>query len=85
MVEIVEQWDDFEAVADRCRYGIYQIEKNVDGVEVRVMAGRFGYIGVFRDEKDPLLERMLHYCKTRRFIKIRGSIRDEYFFTAPEL
>ncbi|RLG96194.1 hypothetical protein DRO29_05090 [Candidatus Bathyarchaeota archaeon] len=84
MVEIVEQWADFEFVADRHRYGAYQVIDMVDGVEVRVLVGRYGYVNTFEREGDPLLERILAYCRARGFIKLRGSVPDHLFFKAPK-
>jgi len=84
MVEIVEQWPDFEFVADRHRYGAYQVIDAVDGVEVRVLVGRYGYVNTFEREEDPLLERILAYCRARGFIKLRGSVPDHLFFKAPK-
>ena len=84
MVEVVEEWPDFEFVADRHRYGAYQVINTVDGVEVRVLVGRYGYVNIFERKEDALLERILAYCKARGFIKLRGSVPDHLFFKAPQ-
>ena len=83
MVELVENWEDLEKYAEFCRVGIYQIRKDVDGTEVRVHVGRFGYKHVFKDPRDQKLRRILEFCNAEGFIKIRGSIPEEQFFTTP--
>jgi len=83
LVEVIERWSDFEAAADHCHVGVYQVRCCVNGTEVRVRAGRYGFIGFFEDSNDHRLKQIRDYCAERGFIKIRGAIRDEAFFTAP--
>ena len=45
MVEIVEHFQDFIEIADHHRMGVYQIIDDGKSVEIRIRAGRYGYIG----------------------------------------
>ena len=81
MVNLVTEWRDLEEYAKRCRYGCYQVRDAVDGIEVRVLAGKLGYIKTYRDQEDPELKRIVEFCEAEGFIKIRGAIPDEQFFT----
>lgn len=82
MVNLVEDWESLEEYAQWCRYGAYQTRDVVDGVEIRVTMGRFGYVKTFKDPQDQLLKRILGFCKAEGFIKVMGSIPDELFFTS---
>ena len=81
MVEIVESFQDFAEVAEHYRLGAYQIRDLGEGVEIRIRAGRFGYIGIY-DPEDPEFERIKRFCSEKGFIKIRGTVPDDQFFTA---
>lgn len=81
MVNLVEDWASLEHYSQYCRYGTYQVKDVVDGIEIRVVVGRFGYIKTFKDTKDQLLNRILAFCETGCYIKVQGSISDELFFT----
>jgi len=80
-VHLVENWSDIEEYARWCRYGAYQIRRAVDGIEVRVVVGKFGYIKVFKSENDELLNRILSFCTNEGFIKIVASIPEDLLFT----
>ena len=80
-MNLVEDWKNLEDYSQFCRYGTYQVNDVVDGVEIRVLVGRFGYVKTFTDSKDQQLSRILAFCDTRGFIKVHGSIADELFFT----
>ena len=80
MVNLVEDWADIEDYAQRCRYGSYQTRETVDGTEIRVHVGKFGYIHVFQDPEDQQLQRIIKFCRAEDFIKILGNIPDEQLF-----
>ena len=86
MVHILESWEEFEDYAKNCKIGAYQIRDTPDGVEVRVYAGRFGYIREFQRKSDEKLEdedvykRILKFCDTYGFKKVVGEIPSEQFF-----
>ena len=81
MANLVEEWRDVEDYAQLCRHGYYQTRDAVDGTEIRVLVGRLGYIHVFKDSNDTQLKRIIDFCKAEDFIKVHGSISDEFFFT----
>mgnify|MGYP001060489102 CR=1 FL=1 len=82
MVNLVEDWSDLEEYAKWCRYGAYQTRDGVDGIEVRVRVGQFGYFEIFKEEQDQQLKRILKFCESEGFIKVSGNIPDELFFTS---
>ena len=82
MVELVERFQDFIEIAEHVRRGVYQLVEEDKNVEVRIRAGRYGYVGSYEPE-NPELKAVLKYCQFKGFVKIRGIIRDEQFFTAP--
>lgn len=82
MVSLVESWEDIEEYSKWCRYGAYQIRDTVEGVEVRVVVGRFGYVKRFKDKQNQTLKRILGFCKAEGFIKVLGSVPDDLFFTS---
>lgn len=81
LVNLVEDWESLEEYAHRCKYGAFQVRKVVDGVEVRVVVGKFGFVKTFQNSEDDLLKRILSFCSIEGFIKVLGSISDELFFT----
>jgi len=80
MVNLVEDWKELEDYSRWCRYGCYQTREASDGMEVRVVVGRFGYIKAFEDPGDKLLKRIVNFCEAEGFIKIVGNVPDELFF-----
>ena len=79
MVNLVENWEVFAKYA-KDKVGFFQtigIDKNV---EVRVQAGKAGYIHEFETATDPVLERILDFCKKEGFLQVGDTVRDEVFF-----
>jgi len=80
MVNIVSDWEMLEEYAEWCRIGQYQVSSNLDGKEVRVLVGRFGFVKTFADEKEPILDHIIKFCKHNHFVKVVDSIPEEIFF-----
>jgi len=88
MVHILENWLDFVEYAKNCRYGAYQVKRMSQTVEVRVMAGKFGYVAVYDlDEQGNIIpeqkesyNEVIRYCKDRQYFKVSESIPEEQFF-----
>ncbi|MEM2130629.1 MAG: hypothetical protein QXZ70_08545 [Candidatus Bathyarchaeia archaeon] len=79
MVNLVDDWEVLEEYAGD-KQGYYQV-LNTDGtIEIRIAIGRLGLKKEFDNTADPLLTRILSFCKTRKYVKISESIRDELFF-----
>jgi hypothetical protein len=79
LVNIIEDWEVLEEYAGE-KLGFYQI-LDADGTfEVRVTTGKLGFRQEFEKADDPLLTRILSFCKKRKFIRISETIRDEQFF-----
>ena len=81
MVSLVESWEDIEEYAHWCRYGAYQTREIMNGVEIRVVVGKFAFKKSFKDTQDQALKRILGFCKAEGFIKVLGNVPDDLFFT----
>ena len=79
MVNLVEDWELIEEYAEQ-KSGFYQITAN-DGVfEIRVQAGTVGFIREFQKREDPLLDKILDFCRKKAFIKVSRHVWTENFF-----
>jgi hypothetical protein len=79
VVNIIEDWGVLEEYAGE-KLGFYQILEDDGSVEIRVQTGRVGFKKEFEKLDDPLLTRVLEFCKKRRYIQISQNLRDEEFF-----
>lgn len=79
MVNLVENWEALEDYAGD-KQGFYQILSDAEAVEIRVAISRLGFKKEFDNKGDPLLNRILTFCKSRNFIKINKNVRDDFFF-----
>ena len=60
---------------------IFQILAAVEEKTViSVIAGEIGFQKEFEDPKDPLINRILEFCKTKDFVKLGKSIKMDTFF-----
>jgi hypothetical protein len=79
LVSLVEDWEVLEEYAGD-KQGYFQVLANDRSVEVRVAMGRLGFRKEFDNNADPLLTRVLAFCKARRYIRVSETVRDELFF-----
>jgi len=79
LVNLVEDWEVLEEYAGD-KQGFYQILYSAKGIEIRIAIGRLGFKKEFESAKDPLLNRILSFCNSQRYIKINENVRDEFFF-----
>ena len=79
MVNLVEDWEVLEEYAGD-KQGFYQVLGEGEAVEIRIAIGRLGFKKEFESKNDALLNRILAFCKTRKFIRISENVRDEFFF-----
>ena len=79
MVNLVEDWEVLEAYAGD-KQGFYQVLGDAEAVEIRVAIGRLGFKKQFENKSDTLLSRILGFCKSRDYIRVSESIRDDFFF-----
>ena len=79
MADLVEDWIALEDYAG-FKQGFYQILEDSESTEIRVTVGRLGFKKEFKNREEPLLNQILAFCKSRKYIKINGSVRDEFFF-----
>ncbi len=81
MVSLVESWEDLEEYAKWCRTGAYQMRESGEGIELRVVVGKYGFVKSFKESQDPLFSHILEFCETEGFIKVLGNVPDEFFFS----
>lgn len=62
------------------RQRFYQIIEDKEATEIHVNVGRLGFKKDFSNKEDPLLNNILDFCKSKKYIEISNSIMDEYFF-----
>ena len=79
MVNLVEEWEVLERYAGD-KHGFYQVLGDAEAVEIRVAIGRLGFKKEFENKADSLLDRILGFCRSRKYIRISESVRDEFFF-----
>ena len=79
MVNLVEEWEALEDYAGD-KQGFYQLLGDAEAVEIRVAIGILGFKKEFENKGDPLLNRILVFCKTRKYFRISENVRDEFFF-----
>jgi hypothetical protein len=80
LVNIIDEWEDFAKYAHD-KVGFYQILGVDKNIEVRVLAGKAGFIREFESATDPLLKKILEFCeKERSFLRVGQAVRDEVFF-----
>jgi len=80
LVYLVEDWKIIEEYGTE-QQRIYQIlaaeeEKTI----IRVAAGRIGFQKEFDDPKDPLISRIIKFCKTENYVKLDKSVKVDNFF-----
>lgn len=79
MVYVVEDWETIEEYAGD-KQGFYQVLPGGEGVEIRVAVGKLGFKQGFKDAKDPLLDRIIKFCGSQDYVKVRENIVTDYFF-----
>jgi len=79
LVNIVEDWEVLEEYAGD-KQGFYQVLGEGEPIEIRVAIGRLGFKKEFESKSDALLNRIIAFCKTRKFIRVTENVRDEFFF-----
>ncbi len=79
LVNIIEDWDVLEEYAGE-KLGFYQLLANDGMFEIRVQTGRVGFKKEFENGNDPLLTKILDFCRRHRYIRISQTTRDEQFF-----
>ena len=79
MVIIVEDWDVIEEYAGE-KLGFYQLLASDGMFEIRVQTGRVGFKREFENANDPLLSKILDFCRKQRYIQVSKKLRDEEFF-----
>ena len=80
LVNIIEDWNEFAKYA-KDKVGFYQISGADKNVEIRVTAGKAGFIKEFETATDSLLVEIREFCrKERDFLQVGETVRDEAFF-----
>ena len=79
VVNIIEDWDVLAEYAGE-KLGFYQLLSNDGIIEIRVQTGRIGFKREFESSSDPLLNKIMDFCKKHRYIQISENMRDDQFF-----
>lgn len=79
LVNLIEDWEVLEEYAGE-KLGFYQILGADGTIEIRVQTGRIGYKKEFENGNDPLIVKILDFCKRHRYIQISENMRDDQFF-----
>jgi hypothetical protein len=79
LVNLIEDWDVLEEYAGE-KMGFYQLLGTDGTFEIRVQTGRLGFKKEFEKADDPLLSKILDFCRKQRYIRISEHLRDEEFF-----
>jgi len=79
LVDVVKDWKVLMAYAGY-KQGFYQIIEDEKTIEIRVNVGKLGFKTEFENKEDPLLNKILDFCKSKRYIEVSNNIMDEYFF-----
>lgn len=62
------------------KLGFYQLLGSDGMFEIRVQTGRVGFKREFEKGDDPLLAKILDFCRKQRYIQVSRRLRDEEFF-----
>jgi hypothetical protein len=79
VVHIIEDWDVLAEYAGE-KLGFYQLLSNDGIIEIRIQTGRIGFKREFESSSDPLLNKIMDFCKKHRYIQISENMRDDQFF-----
>ena len=79
LVNLIEDWEVLEEYAGE-KLGFYQLLSNDGTIEIRVQTGKVGFKKEFTLGNDPLLIKILDFCKRHRYIQISENMRDDQFF-----
>lgn len=79
LVNIIEDWDVLEEYAGE-KLGFYQLLATDGMFEIRLQTGRVGFKKEFENGNDPLLTKILDFCRRHRYIRVSQKLRDEEFF-----
>jgi len=78
MVYVIERLEDLLDIVRFCRYVLYREYKLDDEVELRIKAGKIGWVGRF-NSKDPEYKRIMNWLELNA-IRVRETVGDENFF-----
>jgi len=82
MVNVTHDWGAFTKYSEHCRVGTYSVQDHQKGKEIRVSAGRLGYIAILDEANETqkqIMDEILNWCEIQGFIRIEGTITDELF------
>ncbi|MCJ7614083.1 hypothetical protein MUO71_04900 [Candidatus Bathyarchaeota archaeon] len=59
---------------------VYQVMAEEKKTVVRVASGRIGFIKQFDNPKDPLINRIIKFCKSQSYVKLVNGVEPDQFF-----
>ena len=78
MVHIVEDWELIEEYSGEPQT-VYQVMTEEKKTVVRVASGRIGYRKEFDNPKDPLINRIIKFCKSQNYVKLVNGVEPDQF------
>jgi len=80
LVYLVDDWKIMEQYGTELQtvYQIFAAEEET--TVVRVAAGRIGFQKEFDNPKDPLINRIIKFCKSQSYVKLANTIEADHFF-----
>lgn len=84
-IPVTYDWEKFKQYAEHCHVGSYQIADTSDNEhkEVRVHAGKFGFIGVY-EKTEPSdqqqISEIIKFCQFEGFLQIDETVSEEDFY-----
>ena len=79
MVHIVEDWELIEEYSGEPQT-VYQVLAEEKKIVVRVASGRIGFRKEFDNPKDPLINRIIKFCKSHSYVKLVNGVEPDQFF-----
>jgi len=80
LVYLVDDWKIMELYGTEPQtvYQIFAAEE--EKTLVRVAAGRIGFQKEFDNPKDPLINRIIEFCKSLSYVKLDNNVEADCFF-----
>ncbi len=79
MINIIEDWNVLVECAGE-KFGFYHYQIDGGCIDLSVKNGNIGFRKEFENVNDPLLKKIMAFCKERGYIEIIENECDDQFF-----